>query len=107
DAKRQRMAGDASTRSYARLLRGENSFILMNSPRRPDGPAIYRGNSYSAAVHLAEDVRPVVPIADPRTLSGCRRHAGGTASPEPARDLAADTSCQLPDSGFRHRCHAG
>src|SRR5579872_4272067 len=38
DAKRQRMAGDASTRSYARLFRGEASVILMNSPRRPDGP---------------------------------------------------------------------
>jgi tRNA threonylcarbamoyl adenosine modification protein YjeE len=69
DAKRQRMAGDASTRSYARLFRGEDSFILMNSPRRPDGPAIYRGNSYSAAVHLAEDVKPFVAIAN-----GLRAH---------------------------------
>jgi hypothetical protein len=38
-------------------------FILMNSPRRPDGPAIYDGKSYSAAVHLAEDVKPFVAIA--------------------------------------------
>ena len=37
--------------------------ILMNSPRRPDGPAIYDGKSYSAAVHLAEDVKPFVAIA--------------------------------------------
>ncbi|MGC2181415.1 MAG: tRNA (adenosine(37)-N6)-threonylcarbamoyltransferase complex ATPase subunit type 1 TsaE, partial [Bradyrhizobium sp.] len=37
DAKRQRMPGDASTRSYARLLRDDNTIILMNSPRRPDG----------------------------------------------------------------------
>ena len=36
----------------------------MNSPRRPDGPAIYDGKSYSAAVHLAEDVRPFVAIAN-------------------------------------------
>lgn len=64
DARRQRMPGDASTRSYARLFRGENPFILMNSPRRPDGPAIYQGQSYSAAVHLAEDVRPFVAIAN-------------------------------------------
>jgi aminoglycoside/choline kinase family phosphotransferase len=35
----------------------------MNSPRRPDGPAIYDGKSYSAAVHLAEDVKPFVAIA--------------------------------------------
>jgi len=63
DAKRQRMAGDASTRSYARLIRDDGVVILMNSPRRPDGPAVYDGKSYSAAVHLAEDVRPFVAIA--------------------------------------------
>ena len=62
DAERQRMAGDASTRSYARLLRDEAPVILMNSPRRPDGPAIYDGKPYSAAVHLAEDVKPFVAI---------------------------------------------
>src|SRR5438270_1766121 len=63
DARRQRMSGDASTRSYARLLRNDRTVILMNSPRRPDGPAIYAGKSYSAAVHLAEDVKPFVAIA--------------------------------------------
>ena len=57
------MAGDASTRSYARLIRDDGVVILMNSPRRPDGPAIYDGKSYSAAVHLAEDVKPFVAIA--------------------------------------------
>ena len=62
DAARQRMPGDASTRSYARLVRGDGTSILMNSPRRPDGPAIYDGKSYSAAVHLAEDVKPFVAI---------------------------------------------
>jgi hypothetical protein len=63
DAKRRRMAGDASTRSYARLIRDDGVVILMNSPRRPDGPPIYHGKSYSAAVHLAEDVKPFVAIA--------------------------------------------
>src|SRR6478752_1314238 len=63
DAQRERMPGDASTRSYARLIRGNGTLILMNSPRRPDGPAIYNGKSYSAAVHLAEDVKPFVAIA--------------------------------------------
>jgi tRNA threonylcarbamoyl adenosine modification protein YjeE len=63
DATRQRMAGDASTRSYARLIRNDGSFILMNAPRRPDGPAVHDGKSYSAAVHLAEDVKPFVAIA--------------------------------------------
>jgi aminoglycoside/choline kinase family phosphotransferase len=64
EAKRERMAGDASIRSYARLIRDDGVFILMNSPKRPDGPAIYDGKSYSAAVHLAEDVKPFVAIAN-------------------------------------------
>ena len=69
DAKRERMAGDASTRSYARLIRDDGVVILMNSPRRPDGPATYDGKSYSAAVHLAEDVKPFVAIGN-----GLREH---------------------------------
>jgi N-acetylmuramate 1-kinase len=63
ESRREHMAGDASIRSYARLYRGERAFILMNSPKRPDGPAIYDGKSYSGAVHLAEDVRPFVAVA--------------------------------------------
>jgi tRNA threonylcarbamoyl adenosine modification protein YjeE len=63
EARRLRMAGDASTRSYARLVRDDGVVILMNSPPRPDGPAIYDGKSYSAAVHLAEDVKPFVAVA--------------------------------------------
>jgi N-acetylmuramate 1-kinase len=66
---RERMPGDASTRSYARLVRDDGTAILMNSPRRPDGPAIYDGKPYSAAVHLAEDVKPFVAIAN-----GLRQH---------------------------------
>jgi len=62
ESTRQRMAGDASTRSYARLIRYDGVVILMNSPRRPDGAAIYGGKSYSAAVHLAEEVTPFVAI---------------------------------------------
>src|SRR3984957_893175 len=42
-APRMRIAGDASTRSYERLTHGGRSFILMNSPRRPDGPPVKRG----------------------------------------------------------------
>src|SRR6266853_1289642 len=63
DATRQRMVGDASTRSYARLVRDDGVVILMNSPRRADGPAVYEGKSYSSVVHLAEDVKPFVAIA--------------------------------------------
>jgi N-acetylmuramate 1-kinase len=64
DSVRVRMPGDASTRSYARLTQDGGTVILMNSPPRPDGPAIYNGKSYSARVHLAEDVRPFVAIAN-------------------------------------------
>ncbi|MDB5638475.1 MAG: tRNA ((37)-N6)-threonylcarbamoyltransferase complex ATPase TsaE [Bradyrhizobium sp.] len=62
EAKRLRMPGDASTRSYARLVRDDGTVILMNAPRRPDGQASYDGKSYSGAVHLAEDVKPFVAI---------------------------------------------
>src|SRR5262249_60980974 len=47
EATRRRMNGDASTRSYARLLRDDEIVILMNFPQRPDGAAIYNGKSYS------------------------------------------------------------
>jgi len=59
EARRRRMAGDASTRSYARLIRDDGVVILMNSPRRPDG-----GKTYATAVHLAENVKPFVAIAN-------------------------------------------
>src|SRR6516225_10185356 len=45
EATRRRMNGDASTRSYARLIRDDGIVILMNFPRRPDGAAIYSGKS--------------------------------------------------------------
>jgi tRNA threonylcarbamoyl adenosine modification protein YjeE len=61
---RKHMPGDASTRSYARLTGVDDTVILMNAPRRPDGAAIYNGKAYSAAVHLAEDVKPFVAIAN-------------------------------------------
>ncbi len=67
---RRRMSGDASTRSYARLIRDDGVVILMNSPRRPDGAAIYNGKSYSAAVHLAEDVTPFVAIDEGLRAAG-------------------------------------
>jgi aminoglycoside/choline kinase family phosphotransferase len=57
------MAGDASSRSYARLIHGAQSVVLMNSPRRPDGPPVHDGKPYSTIAHLAEDVRPFVAVA--------------------------------------------
>ena len=62
-AERRRIQGDASTRSYERLTLDGASYILMNSPRRPDGPPVRDGKPYSAIAHLAEDVTPFVAMA--------------------------------------------
>ncbi len=62
-AERRRIQGDASTRSYERLVLEGASYILMNSPRRPDGPVVRDGKPYSQIAHLAEDVTPFVAMA--------------------------------------------
>jgi tRNA threonylcarbamoyl adenosine modification protein YjeE len=59
-AERRRIQGDASTRSYERLTRDGATYILMNSPKRADGPPVRNGKSYSAIAHLAESVTPFV-----------------------------------------------
>jgi tRNA threonylcarbamoyl adenosine modification protein YjeE len=63
EAERQFMQGDASTRAYERLTLGGAGYILMNSPRRPDGPIVRDGKPYSAIAHLAEDVTPFIAMA--------------------------------------------
>ena len=40
EAQRHWMPGDASTRAYERLILGDRHLILMNWPRRPDGPPL-------------------------------------------------------------------
>ena len=62
-ATRVYLQGDASSRSYERLVLGMSRAILMNAPRPPDGPVPREGKSYSAIAHLAENVRPFVAIA--------------------------------------------
>jgi N-acetylmuramate 1-kinase len=62
DAAIEYLQGDASTRSYARLVLPDRSAILMNAPRQPDGPPIRDGKPYSALVHLAEDMTPFVAV---------------------------------------------
>lgn len=63
EAERRRMQGDASTRGYERVALSGKRAILMNAPRRPDGPPVRDGKSYSAIAHLAEDVKPFVAMA--------------------------------------------
>ena len=62
-AERKPLQGDASSRAYEVLQRqnGETA-ILMISPRQADGPIIKNGKSYSALVHLAEDIRAFAAI---------------------------------------------
>ncbi len=72
DVPRRRMEGDASTRIYERLVIDGQTTVLMNAPRRPDGPPVRDGKPYSAIAHLAEDVVPYVALAQglrDRTLS--------------------------------------
>lgn len=62
-AERLFMQGDASTRTFERLLKPDGqSAILMIAPRQPDGPPLRYGKPYSAIARLAEDIRPYVAI---------------------------------------------
>jgi tRNA threonylcarbamoyl adenosine modification protein YjeE len=63
-AERRRLQGDASTRVYEQILCDGHSLILMNSPRRADGPPVRGNKPYSAIAHLAEDVKPFVAMAN-------------------------------------------
>jgi tRNA threonylcarbamoyl adenosine modification protein YjeE len=63
DVPRRRMVGDASTRVFERLVLSDRTEVLMNSPRRPDGPPVRDGKPYSAIAHLAEDIVPYVALA--------------------------------------------
>jgi N-acetylmuramate 1-kinase len=74
-ALRAKLKGDASTRIYERLVLGDKHAILMNSPRRPDGPPVRDGKPYNAIAHLADNVMPFVAMAN-----GLRQH--GFSSPE-------------------------
>lgn len=65
------LQGDASPRRYARLTKADGTrALLVDSPRRPDGPPIRDGKSYSAIAHLAEDVTAFVAIANALRDSG-------------------------------------
>jgi len=63
EAMRTRMQGDASTRSYDRLVIGDKSVVLMNAPPRPEGPPVRDGRPYGAIAHLADSVAPFMALA--------------------------------------------
>jgi N-acetylmuramate 1-kinase len=62
-AERRYVKGEASTRTYERLIGARGAAILMDAPNRPDGPPVRDGKPYSAIARLAEDVRPFVAMA--------------------------------------------
>ena len=63
-AARRFLTGDASARAYETATTpGQPPVILMDAPRRPDGPPIRDGLPYSRIAHLAESVTPFVAIA--------------------------------------------
>lgn len=62
-ATRHHLTGDASTRAYEIISAPDRApMILMDAPKRPNGPPIRDGKPYSQIVHLAEDVYPFVAI---------------------------------------------
>ena len=63
------------------------SLILMNAPRRPDGPPVRGGLPYSAIAHLAEDVKPFVAMA--RALARARPLGAAGPCRRPQRRAAA------------------
>ena len=63
-ARRKPLTGDASSRSYETLhnLESNQNLIVMNAPRKPDGPPIQDGLPYSQIAHLAEDMTSFIAI---------------------------------------------
>ncbi|MBZ5760571.1 MULTISPECIES: tRNA (adenosine(37)-N6)-threonylcarbamoyltransferase complex ATPase subunit type 1 TsaE [Rhizobium] len=64
-AERRFLTGDASMRAYESIYPadGSNRIILMDWPRRPEGPPVLDGKPYPKVAHLAEDAYPFVAIA--------------------------------------------
>lgn len=83
--RRRHLTGDASNRAYEHVYPADGAarLVLMDAPKRPNGPPIRDGKPYSQLVHLAEDVRPFVAI-------GQALRERGFAAPEVlAQDLDA------------------
>jgi hypothetical protein len=93
EATRRYFIGDASARSYETLtLAGEETRVLMNSPRLVLGPPVRDGKPYADIAHTAQSVAAFVAIG--RALA-----AGGVSVPEIyAQDL---------DGGFLLISHLG
>lgn len=62
-ATREHIQGDASTRSYERLLLEDGSAILMKAPAGKDGPPIRQGRTYGEIAKLAQNMEPFVALS--------------------------------------------
>lgn len=62
DAKRVKLAADASSRSYERLMGPKGRAILMNAPVENGALKSPAAMAYNHAAHLAEDCQPFVAI---------------------------------------------
>ncbi len=69
-AERRFLQGDASARRYETAHLGDETRIVMDSPRRPDGPVLRDGKPYSRIAHLAEDVVPFLAVAETLRSAG-------------------------------------
>lgn len=56
------LEGDASFRRYERLVKGDQTAVLMDMAERPDGPIVKHGKPYSAVAHLAENINAVLAV---------------------------------------------
>jgi N-acetylmuramate 1-kinase len=76
------LQGDASARTYARVVGAVEPMVLMNMPPVPDGPPVRGGLPYSRIAHLAENIRPFVAVA------GALRDSGSAVPRIIAQDMA-------------------
>jgi N-acetylmuramate 1-kinase len=98
-AERQYMQGDASPRAYERLTLGGAHYILMNSPKRPDGPPVQDGKPYSAIAHLAESVTPFIAMAQALRVRGFSAPAIFAADREAGLLVLEDLGSELVVGG--------
>jgi tRNA threonylcarbamoyl adenosine modification protein YjeE len=90
---RRHLQGDASSRTYETIRPQDGDpVILMNAPRKPDGPPVRDGLPYSQIAHLAEDVVPFVAIA------GWLRSRGFAAPEDPWARISTRAFCWLRTS---------
>jgi tRNA threonylcarbamoyl adenosine modification protein YjeE len=71
ECRRMHVVGDASAKAFERVITpGGDTAILMNSPARTPGPAVWEGRSYDEVAHRALDVVPFLAIGSALAAAG-------------------------------------